>query len=218
MPRGNRLHNPASPPARRPQFSCTARAISYVGECLARGASLLFLISAAAFSVMSPEPLGVRAFSFVLMGLMPALVAYSAPCLVLLMMRWGRRIMEPVAAVLGAVAWRACNLALTALSRITYQLLIQIVWAGKRAEQRLGLVWRRVKARKSAALNCAHDGQDAAVWVLCAAHWYARVPNRHFVVGVTFPIRFSARLLLKLATPRSDLTSEEPRMVKKLTL
>ena len=197
-----RLCNTASLPDGL-QLSCTVRAISHVGECLASGACLFFLVTAAMFSVMTPGSLAVQAMTFVVMGLLPAFVVCSVPYLISSMVRWGLRICQSVAAVLWVVAWRVCKFALFVSSDVALPLLLQIVLAGKRGARRLGLMWLpAVAICGSAVLSCARNVQDVTACLYFRAYCYAEVAERHFVPGVTFPIRFCARLLLRLETQR----------------
>jgi hypothetical protein len=57
-------------------LSCTVRAIVNVSDVVARAVAMFFLTVAGAFSVLTPEPLWVRAMSFVVIGLVPAMAAH----------------------------------------------------------------------------------------------------------------------------------------------
>jgi hypothetical protein len=132
---------------------------------------MLFLIVAGAFSALTPEPLWVRAMSFVVFGFVPALAAYLIPCLISWTLRRAGRIYDPVAAVL----WPA--------------------------------IWGNLKRALSALFNFA---SHAASRLCSAAHQYFSIAGRPIVMGVTFPIRLCARLLLKLI---ASATGHEHRQV-----
>jgi hypothetical protein len=211
MQRGNRLCNTASLHNGRPQLSCTVRAISHVGECLASGACLFFLISAAMFSAVTRESFAVQAMTFVVFGLLPAFVVCSAHYLILSMVRWGCEICPSVAAVLWAVGWRAFKFALFIFSEVALPLVLRITLAGKRGARRFGLMWLRAMGICGrAVLSCARNVQHAAARLYFGAYCYAGVTKRHFVAGVTFPIRFCAKLLLKLEAQKGSRQHQAP--------
>jgi len=211
MQRGNRLCNTASLHNGRPQLSCTVRATSHVGECLASGASLFFLIAAAMFSAVTRESFAVQTMTFVVFGLLPAFVICSAHYLILSMVRWGCEICPSVAAVLWAVGSRAFKFALFVFSEVASPLVRQITLAGKRGARRFGLMWlRAMRICGSAVLSCARNVQDAAARLYFGAYGYAGVTKRHFVPGVTFPIRFCARLLLKFEAQNGKPQHQAP--------
>jgi hypothetical protein len=163
----------------------------------------LFLVNRCYVQRGDAGSLAVQAMTFVVMGLLPAFVVCSAPYLISSMVKWGRLICQSVAAVLGVIAWRVCKFVLFVLSDVSLPLLFRFILAGKRGARRLGLMWLRTMVIcGSAVLSCARNVQDAAARLYFRAYCYAEVAKRHFVPGVTFPIRFCARLLLRLETQR----------------
>lgn len=145
MARGNDpCDDEATPLEANPQLSCTVRAIAHVGGCIARGVAMFSLIVAGAFSALTPEPLWLRAMSFVVFGLVPALAAYLIPPLISLTLRRAGRIYDPIAAVLWPALWGIIKHALSVLLDFTWLALIYFASALETCAKLLGETFVRV--------------------------------------------------------------------------
>jgi hypothetical protein len=129
------------------QLSCTARAIAHcgdVGSCVARGVAMLFLLMAGTFSVVTPEPLWVRAMSFSVLGLVPATAAYLIACLFSWTLRSAGRMYDPVAAVLWPALWAITKHMLSALLDFAWVALIYFLSALETCANLLGVICVRI--------------------------------------------------------------------------
>jgi hypothetical protein len=224
--RNDLCEDEATPPDANPQLSCTVRAIAHVGDCLARGVAMFFLIVAGAFSALTPEPLWLRVMSFVVLGLIPALAAYLIACLISWTLKRASRIYDPVAAVLWPALRAIIKHTLSALLEFAWLALIYFASALETCAKLLGVICVRVIAicaqgfhrllriaffRAAAVMrlcgryavaarnvisDCKEFASRAAACLCSRAHHYSRVAGRRFVMSVTFPIRLVARILL----------------------
>jgi hypothetical protein len=111
-------------------LSCTVRAIVTVSGVVARAVAMFFLMVAGAFSVLTPEPLWVRAMSFVVIGLVPAMAAHLIAFLISWTLRRVGRIYDPFAAATWPALWAIIRRALSALhcfSRVAWKRIVMSV-------------------------------------------------------------------------------------------
>jgi hypothetical protein len=161
---------------------------------------MFFLIVAGAFSALTPEPLWVRVLSFVIFGLVPAVAGYLVPSLI----SWT---LSGACLLYGSIVQRfgrpsgPIKRGLSALLDFTRLVLIYFASAVATSARLLGLMCLRALAIASHAAAC-----------LClAAHHYSRVVGKRIVMSVTFPVRFSARLLLQFFPPGPGHEHRRPR-------
>jgi hypothetical protein len=206
-------------------------------EALARWASFCYWISlhfavlsllmAAAFALLTPEPLWMRIASFGFLGVLPALAGFSIGQLTCWILKGASAIYDPVALFFrrvfravtnnSRIGWLFVLWLATGLLPRCVRFVVTVVracWlAGGRATASalasctwfLRLIARALIGVRAAILTLA--GACAAVASVCwrtttrmfgKAYRYSSLAGRALIISATYPVRLLARLLIRL--------------------